>query len=99
MCMVAVTETEVIQHNVTVTSTHLFEKSVVISSPCAQPLPDSVHDSAHGLLQTGSTPLGAGDVIAVVLAVLLLVQVIACTVALVVCSKRRKEKTKHDERG
>ena len=95
--MVAVTETKLILQNVTVTSTLSNAKADAISSPCAYPLPEFVYDSAQDVLPTESTPFGVAAVMAVVLAFLLLVQLTACTVALVVCSKRKKRM--QDDRG
>ena len=64
------------------------------SQLCTDPPPTNTCTSAPDGLQTGSSSFGVGAIIAVVLGVILLVQLIACTVAWVVCLKGKQRRTK-----
>ena len=74
----------------TVTTTHtvVSEHTVFVQSHSV-PSPASTPISSRDRLQADCSSFGVGDIFAVVLGVLLLVQLIACTVAWVVCAKRK----------
>ena len=61
--------------------------------------PTNTPNSVPDRLQTGCSSFGAGAVIAVVLGVILLVQLIACRVAWVVCLKRKQGRRKKEGTG
>ena len=96
------TETGVIQLSViTVTTTNMVDSSedIVSFQSYADLPPTNTPNSVPDRLQTGCSPFGAGAVIAVVLGVILLVQLIACTVAWAVCLKRKQERRKREGTG
>ena len=82
---------QTIQHNTTDAGTSF--------QPCADPSPTIIPTSAFDSLQAGNTSFGVGFIIAVVLGVILLVQLIACTVAWVVCLKGKQRRMKREGRG
>ena len=86
------TSTEFNDCNVTVTTTNTG--SGVCFQSSADPPPTNTSISTPDGLQTDSSSFGVGSIIAVVLGVILLVQLIACTVAWVVCLKRKQRRTK-----
>lgn len=91
------TTTELTERTVTVTTNHMYSDSDVCFQSCADPSPTNTSTSTDRL-QTRST-FGVGAVIAAVLGVILLVQLIACTLAWVVCLKMKQSRVKGDGIG
>lgn len=84
------------RHYVTVTATYTIDIPQVSSLPCTQ-LPQVNSSSVQDVTQASNFSPGA--IAAIILAVVLVILIIACTVAWVVCLKRKKDKLERQGSG